>query len=105
MIYDAKKLDPNVVTTVSIGETGLHLAARAGYLEFVKFLLEAGANVNQKGTSNPNVPLHSSLTFVPTKQFSDMHFLKQGLRIVYCEKYTKVFIVTQLVYTQMIRKK
>lgn len=50
MIYDAKKLDPNVVTTVSIGETGLHLAARAGYLEFVKFLLEAGANVNQKGT-------------------------------------------------------
>lgn len=50
MIYDAKKLDPNVVTTVSIGETGLHLAARAGYLEFVKFLLEAGANVNKKGT-------------------------------------------------------
>ncbi|XP_073259525.1 uncharacterized protein [Porites lutea] len=48
MIYDAKKLDPDVVTTVSIGETGLHLAARAGYLEFVKFLLEAGANVNKK---------------------------------------------------------
>ena len=50
MIYDAKKLDPDVVTTVSIGETGLHLAARAGYLEFVTFLLEAGANVNKKGT-------------------------------------------------------
>ena len=50
MIYDAKKLDPDVVTTAPIGETGLHLAGRAGYLKFVKFLLEAGANVNKKGT-------------------------------------------------------
>ena len=31
------------------GESALHLASRAGYLDFVKFLLQAGADVNQKG--------------------------------------------------------
>ena len=46
-IFDAKKLDPNV--TGSQGETGLHHAARGGYLEFVTFLLEAGADINIKG--------------------------------------------------------
>ena len=34
------------------GQTALHLAARAGYLDFVKFLLDVGAYVNQKGTIN-----------------------------------------------------
>lgn len=45
-IYNVKKLDPNVVGPQ--GETALHLASRAGYLDFVKFLLEEKADVNQK---------------------------------------------------------
>ena len=40
-------MDPNVAGHQ--GETGLHLAARAGSLELVKFLLEIGADVNRKG--------------------------------------------------------
>lgn len=40
-------MDPNVAEQQ--GETGLHLAAMAGSLELVKFLLEIGADVNKKG--------------------------------------------------------
>lgn len=47
-IFNVKKLDPNI--TWSQGLTGLHIAARGGYIELVKFLLEAGADVNIKGT-------------------------------------------------------
>ena len=47
VIYETKKLDPNVEG--SHGETGLHLAARAGFQDCVCFLLEAGADVNRKG--------------------------------------------------------
>ena len=51
-------MDPNVVEQQ--GETGLHLAARDGYLELVKFLLEIGADVNRKGiydqTKGWNIP-------------------------------------------------
>ena len=48
MIFDVKKVDPNVWLGHQ-GETALHIAARNGYVDFVKFLLEAGAHVNQKG--------------------------------------------------------
>ena len=47
IIYDVKKPNPNV--TGSQGETALHLAARGGNLDFVTFLLEAGADVHIKG--------------------------------------------------------
>ena len=51
-------MDPNVA---ELGETGLHHAARAGFLELVKFLLEIGADVNRKGilydqTKGWNIP-------------------------------------------------
>ena len=51
-------MDPNVAEHQ--GETGLHLAAKAGSLELVKFLLEIGADVNRKGiydqTKGWNIP-------------------------------------------------
>ena len=51
-------MDPNVAEHQ--GETGLHHAARAGFLELVKFLLEIGADVNRKGiydqTKGWNIP-------------------------------------------------
>ena len=53
MIYDVEEVDPNVAEQQ--GETGLHLAARAGSLELVKFLLEIGADVNQKGIYDQTV--------------------------------------------------
>ena len=57
-IFDVEKVDPNVAE--ERGETGLHHAARAGFLELVKFLLEIGADVNRKGiydqTKGWNIP-------------------------------------------------
>ena len=46
-------MDPNVAERQ--GETGLHLAAKTGSLEFVKFLLEIGADVNRKGIYDQTV--------------------------------------------------
>lgn len=54
-IFNVKKLDPNITWTQ--GETGLHLAARNGYLEFVKFLIETGADVNIKEPRR-KLPIH-----------------------------------------------
>ena len=51
MIFEVKKLDPNVWLGHQ-GETALHTAAKNGYADFTKFLLESGANVNQKGINN-----------------------------------------------------
>lgn len=47
VIFEVKKIDPNVWLGHQ-GETALHTAAKNGYLDFVKYLIEAGANVNQK---------------------------------------------------------
>ena len=41
-------MDPNVWLGHQ-GETALHIAAKNGYTDFAKFLLESGANVNQRG--------------------------------------------------------
>ena len=63
MIFDVKKVDPNV-SLGHQGETALHIAARNGYVDFVKFLLEAGAHVNQKGNIIKNTRVHESFGYL-----------------------------------------
>lgn len=55
VIFEVKKIDPNVSRRG--GETALHTCTANGQLEFCKFLLEVGSNVNQKDR-RLKIPLH-----------------------------------------------
>ena len=57
MISSRKKIDPNTVASGK-GESALHVAARSGQVDCIKFLLEEGADVNKKGE---NIALSISL--------------------------------------------
>lgn len=55
VIFEVKRVDPN--SCLGGRETALHISAKNGHLELCKFLLEVGANVNQKD-GRLKIPLH-----------------------------------------------
>ena len=52
-LIQEKKVPVDSTCNRSWGETALILAAKHGHLECVKFLVESGCSLHEKGTCNP----------------------------------------------------
>ena len=66
--------DPEI-TSVSTGETALHLAARYGRTEMARILMDHGANVNARDNAG-RTPLHAA---VAADAISVIMLLKNGM--------------------------